>query len=689
MWRPLALVAAYVAAAACESVTPIQKVLEVMQDMKSRVTKEKKEEAIRFASFKQFCDDTTTNKKASVARAGRQIAKLEAEIARASADVIALGKEVAELQGTAARRQADQNAARDIRTKEGSDYSATRGQYEEAIRGCQEAELTLRNLHGKVPQSVQSLLLSLQSHPSMTRAGISTLTSFVDANAVGATPSQLTVAAPEAYAYEGQSDGVLKMIVELRDRFASELRELDKTETSAKHAHNLLSQRLQQEVQLATSTAQERAHRQKVRQGDAANAAGQKTDAEALKASEESYIDDLSTLSQQKSGDFESRQQLRAEEIEALSKAIDLISSQSLLQTAARYSLPSRTALVQMQRVGNSPHPNENLQRAASLLRQRAASLHSPALALLAQQAGQNPFGKVTAMIKDLIVRLREEANAEADHNAWCSAELATNEKTRTHSATAVEELTTESEKLTAEISRLAQEISDLTAEIASIDSAIMKATAERQTESQQNAATIKDAQESRNVVAQALTLLREFYAKAQGATALVQQTPMQDAPSVFDTPYQGMQGESIGVTGLLEVIESDFARLEATTDSEEQAAQTAHQNFLDNVKQNKAVASAAIEKHESNRKVAEQSLAATQRSLEGSQVQLDAANAYYDKLKPDCVDAGVDYSERVRRREEELESLRDAYKIISGEDVPSLRSMKAEQVGTGGPLVD
>ena len=35
------------------------------------------------------------------------------------------------------------------------------------------------------------------------------------------------------------------------------------------------------------------------------------------------------------------------------------------------------------------------------------------------------------------------------------------------------------------------------------------------------------------------------------------------DAPETFDKAYKGMGGESGGVLGMLEVIQSDFSRLE------------------------------------------------------------------------------------------------------------------------------
>merc|ERR1712217_485446 len=57
-------------------------------------------------------------------------------------------------------------------------------------------------------------------------------------------------------------------------------------------------------------------------------------------------------------------------------------------------------------------------------------------------------------------------------------------------------------------------------------------------------------------------------------------------------------------------------------------------------------------------------------KDLEATQKELDAALAYFDKLKPSCVDAGVSYEDRVARRKEEIESLQEALRILNGEDL-------------------
>merc|ERR1719453_345882 len=182
-------------------------------------------------------------------------------------------------------------------------------------------------------------------------------------------------------------------------------------------------------------------------------------------------------------------------------------------------------------------------------------------------------------MIKDLITRLMEEANEEAEHKGWCDTELSTNEQTRKEKTEAVETLHAEIDELQATIAKLTEDIGELTKAVAELDAAMAKATKLRQEEKAKNTETIKDSQDAQTAVAQALTVLKDFYSKAGDATALLQQQP--SAPEIFDSPYKGMQSENGGVVGMLEVIESDFARLEAETTAAEATAQKEYDTFM------------------------------------------------------------------------------------------------------------
>merc|ERR1719240_380132 len=182
---------------------------------------------------------------------------------------------------------------------------------------------------------------------------------------------------------------------------------------------------------------------------------------------------------------------------------------------------------------------------------------------------------KVKKMIKDLIVKLMEEANAEAEHKGWCDTELSTNEQTRKQKTEGVEALTAEVDELTASVARLTDEITELTAAVGALDAAIAKATGIREAEKAKNTQTIADAQAAQVAVEQALAVLKDFYEKAGEATALVQQ------PEIFDEPYKGMSSENGGVVGMIEVIQSDFSRLEAETTAAESEGAKEYEDFM------------------------------------------------------------------------------------------------------------
>jgi len=301
-------------------------------------------------------------------------------------------------------------------------------------------------------------------------------------------------------------------------------------------------------------------------------------------------------------------------------------------------------------------------------LQAQGSRLNSKILSALAVRAAEDPFVKVRKMNKDLIVRLMEEANAEAEHKGWCDTELATNEQTRREKTDAVESLKSEIDQLTASIAKGTEEIAELATALMELQAAMAKATKLRQEEKETNAATVQDAQEAQTAVAQALTVLQEFYAKAGAATAFLQakQTP----PASFDSPYKGMQSENGGVVGMLEVIQSDFARLEAETKANEATSQKEYDSFMTDSKVDKESKETDVE-HKTAKKAGEiHALGQKQSDLEGTQKELTAALSYFDKLKPSCVDEDVSYEDRVARRKEEIESLQEALKILNGDGI-------------------
>merc|ERR1719460_2613093 len=187
---------------------------------------------------------------------------------------------------------------------------------------------------------------------------------------------------------------------------------------------------------------------------------------------------------------------------------------------------------------------------------------------------------------------------------------------TRDSKTSDVNSLTATKERLEAAIAKLTEERAALADSVAELDAAMSEATAIRQKESNENTEAIKDAKAAQEAVKAALGVLEGFYAKAASATALTQtRDPKHEAPASFTEPYTGM-GQGTGVIGMLQVILSDFVRLDQETSSEEAAAQAAFEEF-------------------SGTSTADKDLAQTLRDLKSTQKELNAALKYFDKLKP------------------------------------------------------
>merc|ERR1719436_1924894 len=130
-----------------------------------------------------------------------------------------------------------------------------------------------------------------------------------------------------------------------------------------------------------------------------------------------------------------------------------------------------------------------------------------------------------------------------------------------------------------------------LASEVQELDAGMVKATTDRTESKEKNAATLKDAKEGQAAVTKAIAVLKDFYAKAAEATSFTQDAqPAADAPETFDESFQGDQTGGGSVISFLEVILSDFARLEAETSNAESTEQEDYDKFMFESKKSKSL---------------------------------------------------------------------------------------------------
>merc|ERR1719444_473645 len=186
-------------------VTPVQKVIQLMEGMLEKGKKEKHDEQVQFAAYKQFCDDTSVEKTRAIAEADERIGVLKADIQKYTADAAQLTKEIAELDEDISIWNGDIKAATNVREIEKADYDAMHKDYSESVDALQRAIAVLKkqsyDRKQKSSLAQVSALKSLSLIPQDAKKAIDLfLETGTDEPAEG-----LAVSAPEANAYEFQS----------------------------------------------------------------------------------------------------------------------------------------------------------------------------------------------------------------------------------------------------------------------------------------------------------------------------------------------------------------------------------------------------------------------------------------------------------------------------------------------------
>merc|ERR1719316_1219115 len=156
----LTLMLASQTAAEQQKVTPVQKVIELLNGMKAKGIAEKKAEEVKMSAYFQWCDNQDRIKTKEITEANEKIEKLNAEIAKATADIDALTARILELDEDIGRWKKDQTSASTIREKEKADFTATLQDYSESIDALERAIAVLKKQSADRPQAelFQSLL---------------------------------------------------------------------------------------------------------------------------------------------------------------------------------------------------------------------------------------------------------------------------------------------------------------------------------------------------------------------------------------------------------------------------------------------------------------------------------------------------------------------------------------------------
>merc|ERR1719316_2074887 len=188
-------------AGTASQVTPIQQVLNMMDEMKVKGEKDMEEEQKIFATYAEWVDDRTKELAFEIKTGKTEIEELTAFIEKADNEVKELGAAITQLESDVAGLEKDKADATKVRDTEHAEYLKVSKDYGESVDALERAIQVLAAKQGGTPQAMMFMQQQARDVPGMRKV----FAAFLQMQA-GET------GAPAVAGYESQSGGIVEMM---------------------------------------------------------------------------------------------------------------------------------------------------------------------------------------------------------------------------------------------------------------------------------------------------------------------------------------------------------------------------------------------------------------------------------------------------------------------------------------------
>jgi len=642
---------------------PVSKVITLLKDMLKQLEKEAEEDEEIYDKMACWCETNDKEKTKSIAEAEARISDLTTKIEELTANSARLGTEIKNLEKEVAANQAALDAATAIRQKQLAEFNAEEKDLLESISALKAAVVVLSKHHPNgLLQTAATLQHEMQRHSAMlqgvlTHADHRVIDSFVQApeDYFDATPTFKQAYAPQS----GQIFGILK---QMKETFESNLSASQKEEMSNQKAYEDL--KAAKEDEIAAGQAQIDTKTQELADTDQ-KCAQAKEDIEDTRNSlsaDEQFLMMLKEKCQMTDQEWEERQKTRQNEMQAVSGALAVLSSDDAHDLFTRTFNP---ALLEQ----HSEAHSQRRSQASKLLSAVARKLRSPRLAALAAQVRLDAFTRVKKAIDNMIIQLLKEKEDEIKHKDFCVNDFNTNQLQTEKKEREKEDVLAKIDDLTLTIKQLGDAIDGLKAEIAEMQVQLKRAGEDREKQNKEFQTVVSDQRATQKLLQQALSVLKGFYAKKAAAASLVQkQEPAGPPPPAGFKSYKN-NAASGGVMGMLQQIINDAKAMEAETIRAEEDSQKAYEDFVKETNGSIEEKSKDIVNKSEDKAKAEGDLVLAQELKESLMLELEQLSNYNAQLHQSCDFVLKNFEIRQTGRDEEVEALRQAKAILSGAD--------------------
>ena len=666
----LALRAAAVAVRDEESVSPVEKVLELMNSLHAQVEEEGKAEAASYKEFACFCKDTQVAKDTAIKNGDDTEADQLATIEQMTAREASLNQQITDL-----NTQLDDGEQSLINAQ--NDRAAERAKYEKK--------------HTDSVNSVDGVRTAMND--------IAAATSFVEKQAIlksEKVQSLLALADPGDASREhsglGASSSISEVLDSLLQDWEQKTKRLEDNEKAKKELYDRTSAELRQMIKDTDSSIDSSKIQLSETKATLATTKGQLTETKANLHDDNKYLKDLTAQCEVKAKEWDQRSTMRAGELKALTAAIEIVGGTVSGVSSTRGYTDNTAALLQggaapkdsytdvvftqlkevkksSQHVAESARAKQARLDAVTQIKHAAKKLNSADMSLLAMKLAADPFAKVKELIQQLITRLLTESQNEATQKGWCDTEIGKANTDRDHRMADTKSLSAKALVEEAEKKNQLETIKMLTDEVSTLQSDHAEVTRIREAEKAENKKVLEDSREGLTATQKAMATLKKFYGKGSRANQSgyvgLTQTDAEQSPVAVDMAgagvsgaqgnYEGNQHAGQGIIGMLEIIVSDFTRSIEMAETAEKESYTQYASYDKEAKASLKSKETGLENAQDDLKIVSGDLVGTLNKLKDNQKLLDMSLQALETLRPACVDTGMSWEEKVARRDAEI----------------------------------
>lgn len=640
---------------------PVAKVMTLLRDMLNELEQEAKSDEEVYDKLACWCETNDKEKAKSISDAEKKIKGLTNKIDELTATSARLNTEIENLEKEVAENQEALSKATALREKQLEEFSAEEKDLLESISSLKAAVDALSKHNGEgassllqvrrdpVRQVADTIRHEMQRHATM-------LSGVLSHKERRATASFLQ--SPQE-PYAPQSGEIFGVLQTMKETFESNLDNSQKEEMANQKAYEEL--KTAKEAEISAGKGQIETKTQEVADADEKNARA-KEDLEDTRSSlsaDEEFLSKLKEKCAMTDKEWEERQKARQLEVEAVSKALEILSGDEAHDIFSRSFNPS---LLQATRASRS----ERREQASRLLVAAGRKLHSPRLATLAYRVRLDAFTKVKKAIDDLVAQLLKEKEEEIKKNDWCVEEFNTNQLQTEKKDREKQDLIAKIEDLELTIKTIADAIAKLKAEITEMQVQLKRASEDREKESREFQQTVADQRASQKLLQKCLKVLEGFYEKEAAAALVQRQEPAGPPPPPGFDAYKKNEASG-GVMALIRQIISDAEAMEAEAIKSEDDAQGAYEDFLKETNASIEAKVKEISNKDMEKAKAEAELVETKEAKEEVVVELEELSSYNAELHQSCDYVMKNFEVRQTARDEEVEALKQAKAILSG----------------------